>query len=165
MAFDKTPTSWFASWSEDGTDITVPIASFRELTAAEADGANGDIRDIMFAILEEFWQVYNGLATADRPAKVVLTKTAGTDMKRGVLKNTFTFQIETDINSQEVRDESSSSPSASPSSSPSASVSSSPSSSVSASPSSSPSASVSSSPSASTSSTPSSSPSSSPSAT
>lgn len=148
MSFDKTPTTWIASWSEDGTTISVPIASFSELTAAEADASTGDIRKIMFAILEQIWDVYNALPTADRPLKMVIQKSATVNTQYNKITSKYIFTIETDIGTQEVRAESSSSPSASASSSPSASASSSPSSSPSASASSSPSSSASSSPSA-----------------
>lgn len=148
MAFDPTPTSWIASWSEDGTNITVPIASFSELTAAEADASTGDIRKIMFAILEHIWDVYLALPVADRPNKMVIQKTATVSTTYNKLTSKYIFTIETDIGTQEVRAETSSSPSASASSSPSTSPSASVSSSPSASPSTSPSSSASSSPSA-----------------
>jgi len=173
MSFDKTPTNWFESWSEDGTYITVPLATFPEMSAADADAATGDIRKIMFAILEKFYSVYLATATADRPVKLTVTKTATADMVRSVIKSRYVFTCETDISAQEVREESSSSPSSSvsntPSATPSATVSSTPSATVSSTPSATPSASVSntpsSTPSSSVSNTPSATPSSSPSAT
>ena len=121
MAFDKTPTSWIANWSEDGTDISVPIASFSELTAAEADGTTGDIRDIVFAIIQHLYTTYNALATADRPDKLTIKKTATYNSVYNKLTNRYTFTIVTDIGTQEVRAEVSSSPSSSVSSSPSSS--------------------------------------------
>lgn len=70
MAFDPAPSSLFASWSEDGTNITVPIASIDDLTAAEADGTTGDWRDVMSRILDHVYNYYDGLATADTPSKI-----------------------------------------------------------------------------------------------
>jgi len=151
MAFDKTPTTWISSWSENGTYITVPIASFSELSAAEADADTGDIRKIAFAIIEHLWDTYNGLASADRPTKMTVAKTATVNTTYNKLTSRYTFTFETDIGTQEVRAESSASPSTSTSSSPSASVSTSPSASPSASKSASPSASISISPSSSSS--------------
>ena len=164
MAFDKTPTTWLANWSEDGTDITVPVATFTELTAAEADAANGDIRKIVFALLEHLYQGWIGTASADRPVKWTMSKTATINAVNNAITSRYVVTLITDIGTQEVREEYSASPSASISSSPSASVSSSPSSSPSASKSTSPSASKSTSPSASKSTSPSASKSSSPSA-
>jgi hypothetical protein len=115
MAFDKTPTSWFENWSEDATTISVPLATFPELTAAEADAATGDIRKIMFAIVEKFYSVYIATLSADRPTKFTITKTATADMVRGVLKNRYTIICETDVSAQEVREEASNTPSQTPS--------------------------------------------------
>jgi hypothetical protein len=137
--FDKTPNVWFASWSEDGTNVTFPIASFPEMTAANADGTTGDIRDIMFAILEKFYTTYIATAAADRPTKLTVTKTATADMVRSVIKSRYTFTCETDISAQTVRDEASNTPSSTvshtPSATPSHTVSATPSHTVSATPS------------------------------
>ncbi len=160
MALDKTPTTWIANWSENGINITVPLATFDELTAAEADAVTGDIRKIVFALIEHLYQTYIAKATADRPAKLTMTKTVAANAVRNTLTSRYVISITTDIGTQEVRAESSSSPSTSASATPSTS----PSASTSASPSTSPSASVSSSPSTSVSASASSSPSSSPSA-
>lgn len=74
MAFDPAPSSLFASWSEDGTDITVPIASITDLTAAEADGTTGDWRDVMLRILDHVYNYNEGLATEDAPTKFTVTR-------------------------------------------------------------------------------------------
>lgn len=41
MAFNPLPTNLIPSWSENGTNVTFPIASVPELTAAEADAVTG----------------------------------------------------------------------------------------------------------------------------
>ena len=112
MAFDKTPSNWIASWAVDGTDIVVPIASFPELTADEANGTTGDIRDIVFAIVEKLWSEYNATATADRPVKWTMTKMASVDCARNVMLSRYMFTIETEIGTQGVAEETSSSPTA-----------------------------------------------------
>lgn len=53
MAYTKTPTDWVASWSEDGTAVTFPLASIPGLTADKADGATGDVAEILYALLAE----------------------------------------------------------------------------------------------------------------
>lgn len=93
MAFVKTPSTWFASWSEDATDITVPIASFPQLTAAEADGSTGDIRAIVHAILERLWAKWNSLAAADRPTQMTINKSASTNVATGITTNQYTIRI------------------------------------------------------------------------
>jgi hypothetical protein len=95
MAFDDTPTGWLgAGYSEDGTDITLPIASLPELTAEEADAANGDIRKILYAFAHAMHVKYNALPAADRPSKMTISKTQGvlqgTTVRVGF---TFTFDL------------------------------------------------------------------------
>ena len=105
MAFNKAPSNWIPSWSENGTDISVPIASFPEMTAAEADGTTGDIRKVVFAIMEELFGKWNSLATADRPTKMVISKAISSSPTTGITQNTFTVKFYTEIISQEVEDE------------------------------------------------------------
>lgn len=105
MAFNPQPNTWIASWSEDGTNITVPIASFPELTAAEADGTTGDIRKIVWAITEKLYQAYNATATADRPTKWTMSKSSSINTTTGVVTNTFVTTIQTEIATQEVGSE------------------------------------------------------------
>ncbi len=102
MAFSAVPTTWIPSWSEDGTNITVPIASFPELTAAEADAATGDIRKIVFAIIEKLYQAYNATATADRPTKWTMSKSTSVNTTTNVNTNTYSITIMTAIATQEV---------------------------------------------------------------
>lgn len=74
MAFTAAPNTWFDSWSEDGTKIEVPIATFPELTAGEADGATGDIRKVLYALMEKLVSEWNERAPADRPGKMDVVK-------------------------------------------------------------------------------------------
>ena len=55
MAQDLKPSTWIASWSENGTNVTFPIASVPELTAAEADADTGNISKVLFAICEKIY--------------------------------------------------------------------------------------------------------------
>lgn len=95
MPFDKTPTEWIPSWSEDGTDINVPIASFPELTDVEADGASGDIRKIVYAACSQLWQTWADLPSGDRPTKMTVNRQSFVNETTGVITRTFTvsFQI------------------------------------------------------------------------
>jgi len=102
MAFSPVPTACFPSWSEDATNITVPIASFPELTAAEADAATGDIRKILYAIVEKTWTWWNALLTADRPTKMTLTKSSSVDTSTGIVINVYTFTFKNSITAQDV---------------------------------------------------------------
>ena len=102
MAFDPTPTTWLASWSEDGTTISVPIATFPELTAVEADAATGDIRKIAWALMEKLYATYNATAIADRPTKWTMSKSSSINTTTGIVTNTFVTTVLTEIATQEV---------------------------------------------------------------
>ena len=104
MAFDAKPSSFIASWSEDGTDVTFPIASLSELTAAEADAATGDWRKVLFAVLEHAYTYYTALPSGDQPTKVVITRSTTVDAS-DVMTRTYTFRITSDILTKEVTDE------------------------------------------------------------
>lgn len=105
MAFDPKPSTWLASWSEDATNITLPIASLAELTAAEADGTTGDIRKVAFAILEALHAKWASLDAADRPTKMTITKTASVNVTTGLVTNTYTVRFSCAIAEQDVEDE------------------------------------------------------------
>jgi hypothetical protein len=105
MAFTKTPTSWLTSWAEDGTNITVPIASIPELTAAEADAATGDIRKILWALSEKMWQRWDALVTADKPANMTIRKFSRIDPSTSEVTSTYTFEFVLTPGSFEVTDE------------------------------------------------------------
>ena len=45
------PGAWFTNWTENGTNITLPLASLDKLDAAQADGTTGDIRQVVYALL------------------------------------------------------------------------------------------------------------------
>lgn len=106
MAFDDTPTTWIAGIAENGTILSFPLTSFPELTAAEANGTTGDIRKIVWALMEKMYQEYNDAATADRPTNWTVTKSATVNATTGVVTNIFTNTIYTEVLTQEVVDES-----------------------------------------------------------
>jgi hypothetical protein len=105
MAFVKTPTTWLPNWSENGTDITLPIASLPELTAAEADAATGDIRKIFFAIMRKLFSVWTATAIADRPTKMTMQKASSIDPSTNILTETYTIKFICDVSAQDVSDE------------------------------------------------------------
>ena len=105
MAVSRVPTDWIAGWSEDGDDVTFPIASLPQLTAEEADAATGDICKILFAICEEMYQVFSGLPSADRPTRMTVAKAASANALSGAVTNTFTIKFYNEILTQDVMDE------------------------------------------------------------
>lgn len=106
MAFTATPTGWLgAGYSEDGTDMTIPLASLPELTAGEADASTGDIRKILFAFCAAMEAKFASLPQADRPAKMTVVKTQGS-LQGATVQVGFTFNFVLEIGELEVAAES-----------------------------------------------------------
>lgn len=97
MAINRAPATWWPSWSEDGTTISVPIASFPEMTAAEADGTTGDICNVLYAMLHKTYAKYVSLATADKPTTMGVYKNVAENATTGKQTVTFTVQFVTSI--------------------------------------------------------------------
>lgn len=111
MAFNAAPTQVVASWSEDGTNVTFPIASVPELSAAEADASTGDLRKVWFALLTQLNAWWIATAAADRPARMTVSKLTTSDTalsnSEGVAINSVRFNIEFKVveSAGEVNDE------------------------------------------------------------
>lgn len=73
MAFE--PPDIFASWSEDGTDVTLPIASVLDLTAALADATTGDGRQVAWSLAKTIFDWYN--AVDPKPTGIEVKHTPG----------------------------------------------------------------------------------------
>ena len=101
MAFDPAPSTWLAGWSEDGTDLTIPLATFPEITAAEADGTTGDIRKSLFAIMDAIYESWAATATADQPSNMTVRKTSSFTTG-ATLRRTYSIEFITDISGEEV---------------------------------------------------------------
>lgn len=100
------PGEWVANWSENGTDITIPIASIPEITAAEADGTTGDMRKCIYALLAKFYAFWLTIPTADRPAMMTIYRSTSTNDVTGEITQTFQFQFKITNTGTEVADES-----------------------------------------------------------
>ena len=105
MAFDKKPSTWIANWSEDGTNVTLPIASVPELSAADADATTGDIRKVVFALMEKLYAAWVATAVADRPTQMTIAKVASQNVTTGVITNIYTVTCKSAVLTQEVADE------------------------------------------------------------
>ena len=100
MPATTVPTTFLASWSEDATNITLPIASVTGLTAAEADGASGDIREILRTLLETVYAVYAAQDAADRWTKCTMQKAVAIDPITNLISTQFTLNFTTSLVSQ-----------------------------------------------------------------
>lgn len=104
MAFNAAPTEVIASWAEDGTTVSFDLADVAALDAAESDASTGDSRRILFALLEQYYNWWFGLATADRPTKMTFSKSSSLQSD-GAYRNTYTVTFYTEVTGQEVADE------------------------------------------------------------
>ena len=66
--------SWIASYSCDGTNITIPIASLTGLGVTDAeDGGAGDFREVLLAILRTAQAKFDSLTPGStRPGKMTI---------------------------------------------------------------------------------------------
>lgn len=95
MPFNPAPNTWLANWSEDGTNIAVPLATFPELTAAEADGATGDIRKVLYALCEKLADEWAAKPAADRPARMQINRSSSLNSTTGQITYTYTLSFVT----------------------------------------------------------------------
>jgi len=105
-AFNGSVTNWIDNWSEDGTNVTVAIASFPEMTAAEADAATGDIRDVTYALVDMLYDEWESKAAADRPAYMTIGRTTSVTPGGGSMVYSYTFKFTVALTPGEIEDES-----------------------------------------------------------
>lgn len=105
MAATILPPDWIADWSENGTNVTFPIASIPEMSADEADATTGDMRKVLFAICDQMYEVYNALATDNKPTKMTIYRSTSTNDLTGAVTKSYQFVFNVSVGSVEVVDE------------------------------------------------------------
>lgn len=100
MAFVVAPAAasnpHITGWSVDGANIVVPINSFPELEASEAAATTGDIRKVILALVDKFYDIYNGTAAADKPNKMQIYRSTSVNDVAGTTTRTYTFSFTVD---------------------------------------------------------------------
>jgi len=92
--------------SESDNYLLIPLTSIPELEEDECDEATGDIRCIAFAFSELLYQVYQAMATADRPTKWRSSRSPGTPDADGKRTAYYTNTFSVEDTETEVEDES-----------------------------------------------------------
>jgi hypothetical protein len=112
MAFNKSPQTWIpgieyvASGSTvPANSLVIPMSSLPELTEAELEGANADIRRILFAVNDAVYAAWNSKPTADRPARMTLARQTTVNDALGVTTRNYTSSFVVTTGSFEVDDE------------------------------------------------------------
>ncbi len=112
MAFDKKPSTWLGAGyvaDDSGHTITFNTADaasnklLAELTDAEADETTGDVRKLVFAVMEALHAAWAAQAAADRPTKLTIYKSSS--VSGSTITNTYTVVTVNDITAQDVADE------------------------------------------------------------
>jgi hypothetical protein len=95
MPFSADPNTLLgAGYSADGTTLTFTIANFPQLTSAEADAATGDVRKVLFALLDQIAVNFAALPAADKPVKMTIQKaTSNFDGSNARVSYNFSFDL------------------------------------------------------------------------
>lgn len=79
MAFNPSPTGYFpgittlsSGNSVDTSGVFFPYSSLESYNPA----TSGDVRQLIYSIVEAAYDEFNSLATADRPAKLTITRSS-----------------------------------------------------------------------------------------
>lgn len=100
MAFNKAPSNWLGAGYTLNTNVVgfntndaATNKTLTQLTNTEANASTGDIREVMFAMLEAFYQAYIAKDNADRPSKLSISRN-GTTTSTGNINYTYNVQVE-----------------------------------------------------------------------
>ena len=103
MAFNKTPTEWINGIEADSGWLAIPLASLPQLTEAEVNGPNADIRKIMFALLDKLATAFAEKAVEDRPTKFTATRSTSLPSEfSNTLTRYYAFTAQLDYSGIEV---------------------------------------------------------------
>lgn len=91
-----------AAEAAPATGIFVPLTSFSDLTAAEADEATGDGRKVAFEIQKEIFEQYTALADAAKPARMTVSRGTPTGINPNTVRQTYTISFDLDISASDV---------------------------------------------------------------
>lgn len=117
MAFtDKSPAAWLGSGYntqsgkiELNTNSAFTDKLLTELTDAEADETTGDIRKLLFGIIDGLYTQFNSknstLAAADRPQRVAFTRSTTVNETTGFIARSYSINFQLEAASVEVANE------------------------------------------------------------
>jgi len=113
---DKSPAAWLgAGYNSSTGKIELNTNSaftnklLTELTDAEADETTGDIRKLLFGILDGLYTQFNSknsaLATADRPQRITFTRNSYVNEATGLINRSYNISLQLEAASVEVANE------------------------------------------------------------
>lgn len=95
--WDKKPTVFFGTtYSENGTAMSIPLASFPQTNADETDAVNGDSRNMIHGLVDGLATKFAALPEANRPTQMNITRSLGSldDQQRFPITYTFSFTVQ-----------------------------------------------------------------------
>jgi hypothetical protein len=113
---DKSPAAWLGAGYnastgkiELNTNTAATNKLLTELTDAEADETTGDIRKLLFGILDGLYTQFNSknsaLAAADRPQRITFTRSTSVNDATGFINRAYVVNIQLEAASVEVANE------------------------------------------------------------
>ena len=104
MAFDPAPSTWLgAGYDGDAGAHTIILNTndaasdklLAQLTDALADPTTGDIREVILAVVEAFFQAWGNVAEADRPDRMLISRLTTSGPSKTIrFSYTFSFQVD-----------------------------------------------------------------------
>ncbi len=101
MSFDPAPSTWFgggyavaSNAAKFNTDTAGSNKLLLQLTDALADPTTGDIRSVMMAMSESFFQAWQAQVSADRPTKMTIARSVTGSGSSVVYTYTFKFTVD-----------------------------------------------------------------------
>ena len=104
ITVSETPDGDTLDLTVDGSGTATTAAYLAEVTDAEAAEATGDIRKVIFGIMEMLYTAWSRIASADRPAKLTIYRSSQSSGGT-TLTHTYTVVVQNSITAQEVEDE------------------------------------------------------------
>jgi len=117
MAFtDKSPAAWLGAGYnastgkiELNTNTAAANKLLTELTDAEANETTGDIRKLLFGIIDGLYTGFNNknsqLAAADRPQRTAFTRSTSFNDATGIITRSYSISFQLEAASVEVANE------------------------------------------------------------
>lgn len=96
---DLTPATWLGqTYSFENGQLRFDLTGYPELTAGEVDPTSGDVRKLLFGLLEGIYQKYRtanqALPSAERPQRTRVSKSVAEDESTGVVTRTYSFRFD-----------------------------------------------------------------------
>lgn len=82
--------------------VFIPLSVLSNLTAAEANETTGDGRKLAFEICRQVFSSVTGLATADRPSKMSVSRGTPTGVDATTVRQSYTLTFDLDVSSSDV---------------------------------------------------------------